>query len=419
MKKSWILAMILAAMPLANAHSTLLIPTDCDKFPLHCAIEKGDPVSSIKKLIDNGVDIEAKSKNMRPLDVAVKSGKTEIVRLLLNEGADFTAYSIAEEAVQRSLENELYLSIHQGDLSRVTSLIEAERLDVNLKYIEIYGSPIIHAVSTGRNEILKYLLEKGADVSFKGSDGMTALDKAKEWGNISAIEILTPYYKNANNTALLKQLKLQKRLFEALKNNDTVEVSAAIKNGAKVNVDCKKMISIAIETCPALNYAIQQNNTAMMQLLVEAGADINDEFAGLTMIGQAAWMGKTKAALWLIERGAKIEARGRLDRTALQNAAYANDIQIINTLLDRGANIEASNIDGTPLIWAANAGSVEAVRLLVERGANVYAVTRSGLTASKIANRHIGRALTQDRARFQEIANYLALLEEASPASPK
>jgi hypothetical protein len=60
-------------------------------------------------------------------------------------------------------------------------------------------------------------------------------------------------------------------------------------------------------------------------------------------------------------------------QTALHLAAWKKDMAIVRLLLDKGADIEAENINGTALHIAASIGDTAVVRLLLDRGADVKA----------------------------------------------
>lgn len=57
----------------------------------------------------------------------------------------------------------------------------------------------------------------------------------------------------------------------------------------------------------------------------------------------------------------------------LVEAASDGDVEMVNGLLNRGANVNSVRDDGwgTPLLQAVGAGQTEMVRLLIRRGANV------------------------------------------------
>ena len=76
----------------------------------------------------------------------------------------------------------------------------------------------------------------------------------------------------------------------------------------------------------------------------------------------------------LIAYGADVNARftGRHMETPLHWAASSDDIAVLNTLLDHGADIEATGAvigGGTPLADAVAFGQWQAARCLIERGA--------------------------------------------------
>jgi hypothetical protein len=69
----------------------------------------------------------------------------------------------------------------------------------------------------------------------------------------------------------------------------------------------------------------------------------------------------------------------------LQSAATRGDTKAIKEMLDSGADINKSDLDGTALFWAARSCQVEAVRLLLERGADANAVCNDDLRPLHIA----------------------------------
>ncbi|MET3026445.1 ankyrin repeat domain-containing protein [Flavobacterium sp. UW10123] len=58
--------------------------------PFHLAISKGD-VESVKKFISYGADVNKIVNNMTPLMVAARFNQVEIIKILLEKGADLSA----------------------------------------------------------------------------------------------------------------------------------------------------------------------------------------------------------------------------------------------------------------------------------------------------------------------------------------
>jgi len=59
-----------------------------DATPLAIAIVKGD-IETVKKFIEYGADIDQKSNGMTPLMIAARYNQVEIIKLLLDKGANY------------------------------------------------------------------------------------------------------------------------------------------------------------------------------------------------------------------------------------------------------------------------------------------------------------------------------------------
>jgi len=59
-----------------------------DATPLAVAIVKGD-LETVKKFIEYGADINQKSNGMTPLMIAARYNQVDIIKLLLDKGANF------------------------------------------------------------------------------------------------------------------------------------------------------------------------------------------------------------------------------------------------------------------------------------------------------------------------------------------
>jgi len=84
-----------------------------------------------------------------------------------------------------------------------------------------------------------------------------------------------------------------------------------------------------------------------------------------------------------LENGAKANNKNSSDgQTPLCRAAKVGDVEVIQTLIQHGADVNKAATSGTtPLLLAAHEGNAPAVELLISQGANVNAKTREGWTA--------------------------------------
>ena len=142
----------------------------------------------------------------------------------------------------------------------------------------------------------------------------------------------------------------------------------------------------------ALHVAAQGGNAAMVQLLLEAGAGVNvARKDGVTALHVAALRGHSEIVKLLHRAGANMDAVGKEDgATALQIAAQGGNAAMVQLLLEAGADMNVAGKDGaTALRIAAVRGHSEIVRLLHEANADMgVARKENGATLLRKAAQH-------------------------------
>ncbi len=146
----------------------------------------------------------------------------------------------------------------------------------------------------------------------------------------------------------------------------------------------KPALAFGLRTAAALG------RTDQMNLLLDAGAPVNDQTGtrGLvvrTALMEAALQKQGEAVKVLLQRGAnpnaQVDASGHRS-SPLQFACMGGDPPCVGALLDAGADPRVPNAEAeTPLMYAAACGHAEAVRLLVGKGVDVNATTKKGHSA--------------------------------------
>ncbi|KAL9117500.1 MAG: hypothetical protein Q9187_005963 [Circinaria calcarea] len=137
----------------------------------------------------------------------------------------------------------------------------------------------------------------------------------------------------------------------------------------------------------ALIWAAEGGHEAIIQLLLEKGADVDakDE-NGHTALHEAAFKGNKAVIRLLLEKGADIKVKDKDKWTAMHAAALSGHEAIIQLLLEKGADIDAKDEDGqTVLYQAASSGHEAVIRLLLEKGADIEAKDKDKWTALHMA----------------------------------
>ena len=127
---------------------------------------------------------------------------------------------------------------------------------------------------------------------------------------------------------------------------------------------------------PAIIKAAGSGDISTIKRLQAEGQNINEKDSrGATALMSAIWSKKPAVAKYLIESGADVKAKYNdgSGSDALIYAVSYGQLELINILLDKGADIESRDYQGdTPLVYAAlHTINIDAVRILIKRGANV------------------------------------------------
>jgi ankyrin repeat protein len=190
--------------------------------------------------------------------------------------------------------------------------------------------------------------------------------------------------------------ELGEKLIEAATSGDVSLVQRLLQQGVDIG-----FINANGDT--ALTVAAQYDDAELAGLLLAKGAAIDAPNGdGQTPLFLAGWEGNNDMVAFLLDRGANIEAKsdpaglywsllsmfgkGKVANyngsTALIGAAANNQISTVRLLLDRKADIEASdNIGHTALVAAADLDNEVVVKLLLDRGADIEAKDKYGRTA--------------------------------------
>ena len=194
------------------------------------------------------------------------------------------------------------------------------------------------------------------------------------------------------NTALIVAVnsghqELAEMLFEAGVRPDFHEAAAIGRNELVeqfLSAEPDLLDRFSAEGFTALALAAHFGHAATTRLLIDRGADVNvvsGHAIGVTtlhaaLFGSAMFGGKAETAKLLLDNGADVNARRggkgwpRAGWTALHYCAFYGFVELIDELIDRGAEVNACDDEGkTPLQTAIEAGQSTAVELLQQSDA--------------------------------------------------
>ena len=314
---------------------------------------------------------------------------------------------------------EIHDAIREGNLDRVKRILDE---DPDLANSTVKGErgdalhlPIECVAYYGRKEIAEVLLDRGAAVN-QGAWTWSPLDWAIARGHKDVAELLVAKGARLSpgNAAGLGMLDVVKALArEPVDRSRLAPIIWAAYWGHKDVVEflLSQKVKADWEGYTPLHAAAENGQTAVAELLIEKGADIEAAYSGLSMkermeelwsgtrgdafpppawatrpLHLAASYGHKDVVELLIAKGARIEARDTGGATPLLAATRNGHKDIVVLLLARNAQIETKDLSGyTPLLAAAENGHKEVVELLLDRGTNLNTVDKRGRTAVYVA----------------------------------
>lgn len=144
----------------------------------------------------------------------------------------------------------------------------------------------------------------------------------------------------------------------------------------------------------ALIHAIKSGDRAIVALLLQQGADVNErneggrsvEYEGVETdtyaLSTAAAGEDSDMVALLLDHGAHVNAAADSGEFALSIAAFKGHASIVQLLIEHGADVQAKTREGnTPLYYAATSGNTACARLVLDHGADVNVVDKYGETA--------------------------------------
>ena len=228
-----------------------------------------------------------------------------------------------------------------------------------------YEAPLADAMRSQDKQAVLALLAKKTDVNATQPDGATALHWAvyAEDADITSRLIRAGADVNVRNKYGVSPLAL------AAKHGNTAIIDQLMKAGADPN---DKINYVNADETP-LMHAARAGRAEAVQMMILAGAKVNarESWNGQTALHWAAAEGHGAVVEALIEGGADIRQRSNAGTTPFMFAVRKGDMRSVKAFLAAGSDVNEKRVDlATPLLVAIINGHEDLVDLLLEKGAD-------------------------------------------------
>ncbi|XP_071138271.1 uncharacterized protein [Mytilus edulis] len=368
--------------------------------PLYKAC-KGGKTNVVKLLLDNSCDVCICNRfAMSSLFVACEGGYADIVNMLIENNAD--VYRCNSKG-----ESPLYVACKGGHINTVKVLLQnkadASRCDnkgqsplhvacaggyiviaklllnINADVVcctKLGASPLFLACQGGYTEIVKFLLENKADVSQCNTKGESPLYAACKGGYTDTANLLLQ-----NKADVVKCTTFgESPLFVACEEGHTNTVKLLLQNNALVVQRNNNGQSPFFVACKG-------GHTDTVQLLLKNNADVLQcNQTGESPLYVACETGKTDTVKLLLENGADLSQCDNEGKSPLYLASNGGHTDTVQLLLENNADILQCDRTGqSPLYVASETGHTNTVKVLLQNNADVSQCDMDGQSPFYVA----------------------------------
>lgn len=328
---------------LIKAGSNVDFQNYCGYNGLIVALNNGY-IDIAKTFILHGANLNHYNKNNEnALNIACENGYSEIVRMLIDKNADLN--NRGENNLDFYIDN----NYHYDDIPN------QERY-----------TPLMSAILNNHNDIIEMLINAGADLdAINEYNDDTAIFLAIDSKNLPCILHLLKHNVNVN----IHNSSMKTPLIYAFEHKFYDAVEAIINAGADLDMYDRIGYTIFI-------HAIEENNESIIRLLIEKNVNINivSKYSNDSPLLIACKEENLQLVQRLIDLGANIELQNDRMINPLLNVVQSGNLNQLSLLIKKNANINVKNNDGmTPLLLSVLYGHNDLVNVLIDAGADLDA----------------------------------------------
>jgi hypothetical protein len=306
-----------------------LVSDECGDMAMHLheVVESGD-VAEVRRLVAAGADVEEPrgEHGIRPLHMAAGSGHVDVMRVLVQLGAD-------RDAKAAHGGRPLHLAAYNGHVEAVRALMQ---LGVDKDAEDADGATALHhAAFDGQVEAIKTLVQLGAAIDAKDKDGETPLHWAAYISQMEALRVLGQLGADVEATAANGRTPLN----WAAQNGHVEAARALMQLGAAVNAPELFVLAACVSVAPLL--------------LLFAFYVLKRLFSSARVSQPPARPARTAAAKQRARRGqkeaaatvatAKVTTRQRLEK---EKETLMRKLRQVDTELGSSSNLAAAREEG-------------------------------------------------------------------------
>lgn len=350
---------------------------------LHLACQSNQ-AEVAKLVIGRFQDVDLRdNQSQTPLLLAIYRNNSQLAELLLKQGADPNNDVSSQE--QNQPDPAICYAAKTGNQELLKILIEGGA-NVNVQDREgesplhlaasagagMFGSPNADSnVGQGFVDSIKLLIQHNADINDKNKTNETPIEVAAKTDFFEAVELLV------NKSDDLDFDLGESSLFHWSAKNGLVKMMTRLIANQKEPTNSKDS-----EGRTPIHLAAENGHLKVVELLIKSDAEVDStDDDGLTALMQAAAAGHADVVQSLINAKADVSKKDLSGQSALHQAAWVGADEVVDVLLSTRDGSDVKTQTGyTPLHAAAWNGHASVVKRLLVRGADVNAADSDGWT---------------------------------------
>lgn len=412
---------VLSATATINAQYITIMDFKTPCTEINQAIKNGD-LDKVKKLVAAGADLKKTCHQMTLLQEAALAGKKPMVEFMLTNGLDPN-----EKAYPGSIPPPIYLAAAGGHKD-IVELLLSKNAKTNSEKTPI----LFFAVGSGDMPTVNLLLQKGskineidslkrnalhflASVDKRKNDDPQKPEKLKKIAEFLLGKGLNPNALNrVGETPLQSCAKLSvtglvvpAKDYEIYQKKKLAVAEALIAKGADINLPSKSRSGKVKAYSSPLELAIKSSFEDLIALLLKNKAK-TDFSSGMNALHFAVYCGRwTDTINKILSSGVNINSKDNKGQTALFYIVKGGSLsdpqkKVFDLLLSKNIDLNAAETKSgnTILHIAAKGYDVNIVKTLVEKGAKVDVKNKKGQTPLDLAkNKQVNAYLVSKGAK--------------------